>query len=163
MSKVEEPAEPAPKRAKQQARALCRAAARAAERADWLGDRDEINKLLAQITEIDRDPDVVGPAEYELISDRLRQREQESRCFYAAEASKPEHYTCGICLEKKPLFFQLHVIVPCGHGFCEKCMAKARADYEASGANLDPEWRYKCPWCHKPVDEVVKVRLDKVS
>jgi hypothetical protein len=32
--------------------------------------------LLAQINEIDRDPDVITTTEYKLITARLRQREQ---------------------------------------------------------------------------------------
>jgi hypothetical protein len=75
-TKHEEMSEPEQKRARQEARAECRAAARAAERANWLGHSDEINKLLAQINEIDRDPDVITTTEYKLITARLRQREQ---------------------------------------------------------------------------------------
>jgi hypothetical protein len=107
------------KRTKHVTRAACRAEARAAERAGWLGHSDEIDKLLAQINEIDRDPDVITDNEYKLITDRLRQREAQCKAAFAGKDNKDVVFTCIICLEKHNLS-ALRLHVPCGHGFCDK-------------------------------------------
>jgi hypothetical protein len=100
---------------------------------------------------------VLGVTEYELISHRLIQRDTEGRCTFAGDLNKGEAFTCGTCLDRNPLS-ALRVLVFCGHGFCEKCMAKARAAYETALAE-DPGLSFTCPSCRKHVEEGVKVLL----
>lgn len=154
--------EPDYKRAKHKARAVCRVAARAAERAGWLGDPDEIKKLLEQITEIDRDPDVVTDVEYKLITDRLLQRETQSKAAFAGKDNKDMVFTCIICLDKHNVS-ALRVHVPCGHCFCDKCDAQGTAVpaapvlSAAGAAEPAPESIVRaCCVCRQPVEEVIK-------
>ncbi len=144
--------EPQQKRAKQEARAECRAAARAAERAEWLGQSNEINNLLAQINEIDRDPDVLTTAEYKLITDRLRQREAQYKAAFASQDDKEAKFTCIVCLDKHKLS-ALRLHVPCGHGFCDKCIAQGTAVPGADGVER------ACCTCRQPVEEVIQAFL----
>jgi len=145
--------EPEQKRARQEARAECRAAARAAERANWLGHSDEINKLLAQINEIDRDPDVITTTEYKLITARLRQREQQSKTAFASQDDKEVKFTCIVCLEKHKLS-ALRLHVPCGHGFCDKCIAQGTAVPGDDGVER------ACCTCRQPVEEVIQAFIN---
>jgi hypothetical protein len=117
-------AESAPKRAKIDMMAEVHAALRAAERAEWIGNMHEIKYLREQVEIIRHEAPVNKDAELGLIVAQLEQKAARDRLFAAAEANVVGTFTCSICMDTLSVD-QLHVNVPCGHGFCKRCIGKS--------------------------------------
>lgn len=99
-----------------------RAALREAERAEWIGHIYEIKYLREQVEHLVRTSPVSKDHEFELITQQLKQRAARDR---QKAASKDELATieCPVCFNEF-LLADLHVNLPCGHGFCKACIAK---------------------------------------
>jgi len=118
-------AESAPKRAKTDMMAEVHAALRAAERAEWIGNMHEIKYLREQVEIIRHEAPVNKDAELGLIVAQLEHKAARDRVAAGAEANVVGTFTCSICMDTLALD-QLHVNVPCGHGFCKRCIGKSR-------------------------------------
>jgi hypothetical protein len=100
-----------------------RAAVREAERAEWIGNTYEIKYLQGQAENLRTNSSVLKDDELALITQQLKQKAVRERFKAAATANKLATFTCAVCLDDKPLA-DLHINVPCGHGFCKICIAK---------------------------------------
>ena len=121
-------AEPAGKRPRTDAAKMAdvRVALRAADRAEWIGHLYEIKYLEQQCEAINRDNHADKHGELDLVIAQLQQKAVRDRQKAAASANKAEAFTCCVCMDRLPLA-DLHVNVPCGHGFCKTCIAPSRA------------------------------------
>jgi hypothetical protein len=126
-------AESAPKRPKTDMMAEVRVALRAAERAEWIGNMHEIKYLREQVESIRYEAPVSKDAELGLIVAQLEQKAARDRVAAAAEANCVGMFTCSICMDTLSLD-QLHVNVPCGHGFCKRCIGKSWEGKDARDA-----------------------------
>ena len=114
--------ESAPKRAKGDIQAQVKAAVREAERAEWIGNHYEIKYLQEQADHLRGVSPGSKDKELEIITQQLKQKATRDREKAAGKANKLGTFTCAVCLDDKPLA-DLHINVPCGHGFCKTCIA----------------------------------------
>ncbi len=139
--------------------AKVRAAARAVERANFMSEdaEMEIFYLKNQLEELNEDT-AVEAKEYDIIIDRLKQLEVESKKKATEEANETETFTCPICFNKQALS-TLRLIVPCGHGFCDTCTSNLQANiiFARRARNQDIPGCYNC---RGQVTSVLKAYLD---
>jgi hypothetical protein len=106
---------------------------------------------------LDRDT-AVETKEYDIIIDRLKQLEVESKKKATGEANKTEAFTCSICFNKQALS-TLRLIVPCGHGFCDICTSNLEANIIFARRARNPDIP-GCYNCRGQVTSVLKAYLD---
>jgi hypothetical protein len=141
------------KRAKGDKMAQVRVALREAERAEWIGNTYEMEHLKKQAETIRFESPVDADTEHDLIIQQLQQKAARDRHKAAGQANKLATFACPVCLDDKPLA-NLHVNVPCGHGFCKTCIAQPCIPPGAAAAPGT-----KCFSCRSNVDSVMKTYL----
>jgi hypothetical protein len=146
--------EPDFKRTKYAKLAEVRVALRAAERAAWVNHVYEVDKLKEQVDTIYNDPDVRTHEEVDQIIQQLNQKTAKDLRAATYKANATETFSCGICLSTQKLG-ELRLIVPCGHGFCDKCTAKLQENITRAHAHEEKDIP-GCPNCRKKIDSVLK-------
>ncbi len=72
-----------------------------------------------------------------------------------AEANHNGTFTCSICMDTLALE-RLHVNVPCGHGFCKRCIGKSCVGKDARDAKDAKDAPAGCFSCRGKVASVVQ-------
>jgi len=134
-----------------------RAATRAAKRLEAVQSEDhdlELEILEEQIDKLQNESDDESLKEFDVIQHRLKTLTEQCNRDVVKEINKNFEFACSICRDnhKKDV---LRIVNPCGHGFCNECLAKhMEAAAALDAVNGDPAGP-RCPGCRGEIADVI--------
>jgi hypothetical protein len=127
------------------ARAAIRSARRAKECANimpnvWIMDAP-VDLMEDHVDELEDKEEDINLEELDDIIKSLKAFELHCKTKYAEKENKTATFFCPVCFVNKPIK-TLHLLVPCGHGFCDTCTTQNKTN--------------NCPNCRRVTDSVLK-------